>query len=164
MGLRALRCAAASALRCAAATAVELTALTRLGAHDEEDEEAGSDAEGEESTPRPRPEPRGGGTRPCPGGTAEEAPGEGRTRGRQEGAGRTPQTEEQPRTVQVVPCQLGTATKQGQCARVGCKCATTMSGCRTCGVRLCQWKCLNAHLRGGCDLKSMRLVLSWKDE
>ena len=44
----------------------------------------------------------------------------GRTRGRQEGAGRTPQTEEQPRTVQTTACQLGMAKTLGCCARVGC--------------------------------------------
>ena len=108
--------------------------------------------------------PRGGGTRPCPAGGTDETPAGGRTWGGQEGAGRTPQTEEQPRTVQVVPCQLGTATQTGRCARVGCTSHTAMSGCRTCGVRLCRWKCLNAHLRGDCNLKSMRSEVSWKDE
>ena len=44
-----------------------------------------------------------------------------------------------------VQCQGGVATKQGICGMVGCRNNWAQSGCRTCGVRLCMWSCMNKH-------------------
>eukprot|EP00326_Haptolina_ericina_P001964 CAMPEP_0181218512 /NCGR_PEP_ID=MMETSP1096-20121128/27736_1 /TAXON_ID=156174 ORGANISM="Chrysochromulina ericina, Strain CCMP281" /NCGR_SAMPLE_ID=MMETSP1096 /ASSEMBLY_ACC=CAM_ASM_000453 /LENGTH=220 /DNA_ID=CAMNT_0023310739 /DNA_START=264 /DNA_END=926 /DNA_ORIENTATION=- len=132
-------------------------------AEDDEEEEDAEDDEEEEDEPEP---PRRGGRRAAaqredrtpaarrkhP--AADESPA----------SGESPETEEGPRKRQSVVCQLGTAEKPGMCGRVGCSANRVQSGCGTCGMRFCLWKCMNAHLRGACELKCLRSEVSWKDE
>ena len=75
----------------------------------------------------------------------------------------SPTTDETRRTKQRRDaCQGGVATTPGICGMVGCKNHGAMSGCMTCGVRLCMWKCMNKHLRGEGKLKCLKVEIEWK--
>ncbi len=46
---------------------------------------------------------------------------------------------------------------------LGCNNKHAMSGCKTHGVRLCLWTCMNRHLRGEGNLKRLCKEIQWKE-